>query len=374
MTLPETEVFSQVQPSIIATRGPEAWARRQVVKRRLALGGLCVLLAGAMIWGIGAGAVHIAPGEVAALLGQRVGLGEAAVSEPKPTILWSLRVPRVLLAVLVGSALGLGGAVVQSLFRNPLAEPSLIGISGGAAAAVVLFMVLGASLPWLAGLTEYLIPVAAFLGGMAAVIVVYRLATTNMHTHVSTLVLAGIMINALTGAIMSLMIFLADDAQLRSITFWAMGSLGGARWQTLALIAPCIVPGLVILPLMARTLNVMALGETEASHLGVRVQRMKTLMVLLVALGVGGAVAASGIIGFIGLIVPHLLRMAFGPDHQLLLPGSALLGASLLLAADVLARVLAAPMELPIGILTAMVGAPFFIWLLLRDRGRRSFT
>jgi iron complex transport system permease protein len=261
---------------------------------------------------------------------------------------------------------------MQGLFRNPLADPSLIGVSSGAALAAVVTIVLGPVLMggWADALGPFLLPAAAFAGGVGATVLVYRLGTRNGQTSVATMLLAGIAINALAGAGTGLMTFIADDDQLRDLTFWTLGSLGGATWTQLAVVGPCLLGGMVAAPLLARPLNALLLGEGEAFHLGIDTERTKKQVVTLAALVVGAAVAVSGVIGFIGLVVPHLLRLAVGPDHRVLIPGSALLGGALLLGADVLARTIVAPAELPIGIVTALVGAPFFLWLLLRDRNR----
>jgi iron complex transport system permease protein len=230
----------------------------------------------------------------------------------------------------------------------------------------------------LSGVTALLgslaLPAAAFLGGVVATLIIYRLATLSGRTSVPTMLLAGIAINALCGAVIGLMTFIATDDQLRDITFWSLGSLGRASWSLIATLLPFTL--LTLLPLLfgARSLNALLLGEAEAGHLGVNVERVKLAVIVLVALGVGAGVAAAGVIGFLGLVVPHLIRLALGPDHRLLLPGSALLGASLLVGADLLARTVAVPAEVPIGIVTALVGGPFFLWLLLRDRRRTSLS
>ena len=341
----------------------------RAVSARWALPGLAALLVGALLLSLGAGSVAIAPGEALAIVGAKLGLGAAeGVSPQQELVLLDVRLPRVLLGVLVGAALGVSGAVMQGLFRNPLAEPGLVGVSAGSALGAVAFIVLGGSLALspLAGAVA--LPVAAFAGGLVATALVYRLATRGGRTAVATLLLAGVALAALAGAGTGLLLFVADDAQLRTITFWSLGSLGGATWTALAGAAPLLLLALVAAPRLARPLNALLLGEAEAFHLGVRVEREKRVAVGVAALGVGAAVAVSGVIGFVGLVVPHLGRLALGPDHRRLLPASALLGATLLLLADLAARTLVAPAELPIGILTALVGAPFFLWLLLRER------
>ena len=337
------------------------------------LGGLVLLLGGAVVLGLGVGAVAISPGQVLAILGESVGLSLPWAYESRQAlVLTAIRLPRVLLGMGVGGGLAVSGAVMQGLFRNPLADPSLIGVSSGAALAAVVTIVLGPVLMggWADALGPFLLPAAAFAGGVGATVLVYRLGTRNGQTSVATMLLAGIAINALAGAGTGLMTFIADDDQLRDLTFWTLGSLGGATWTQLAVVGPCLLGGMVAAPFLARPLNALLLGEGEAFHLGIDTERTKKQVVTLAALVVGAAVAVSGVIGFIGLVVPHLLRLAVGPDHRVLIPGSALLGGALLLGADVLARTIVAPAELPIGIVTALVGAPFFLWLLLRDRNR----
>jgi len=365
-TAEEAEAPSHPQ---YADRMQERHRRRS----RLVLGGLVVLLVVAVGAGLAVGAVGISPGQVLAILGDRVGVSLPWEFERRQAlVLTSIRLPRVLLAIGVGGGLAVSGALMQGLFRNPLADPSLIGVSSGAALAAVVTIVLGSTVfgAWSDVLGAFLLPAAAFTGGVVATFIVYRLATREGQTSVTTMLLAGIAINALAAAGTGLMIFIADDDQLRDLTFWTLGSVGGATWTRLAVVGPCLLGGMLAAPLLARPLNALLLGESEAGHLGIRTEQVKKIVITLAALVVGAAVAVSGVIGFIGLVVPHLLRLAVGPDHRILIPGSALLGGGLLLGADLLARTIVAPAELPIGIVTALVGAPFFLWLLLRDRNR----
>ncbi len=286
-------------------------------------------------------------------------------------ILWEVRLPRIAMGALVGAALAVSGAVMQGLFRNPLADPGIVGVSAGAGLGAITAIVLGGLLPpalqSLIGL--YTVPLAAFLGGWASVLLLYGVATRGGRTSVATMLLAGIALGALSGAVSGLMVYAADDQQLRDLTFWGLGSLAGATWAKLATAAPIIGLALVAATTLGRGLNGLAFGEATALHLGIPVQRTKTLAILTVAGATGAAVAVSGGIGFVGIVVPHLLRLATGPDHGPLLINSALLGASLLLGADILSRLLIAPAELPIGIVTAVLGAPVFLWILLRRRG-----
>jgi iron complex transport system permease protein len=256
---------------------------------------------------------------------------------------------------------------MQGLFRNPLADPGLIGVSAGATFAAITAIVLGEALVGAAALI-YLLPIGAFLGGLIATITLYLIATRRGRTSVATMLLGGIAIAALMMAASGVLIFMSNDQQLRELTFWSLGSLGGASWPKIIAIIPFIALGLVLALGFAGGFNALALGEAEARHLGIPVQRLKRIAIVAVALLTGTAVAVSGSIGFIGIIVPHLLRLAIGPDHRFLLPVSVLFGAVLLTAADMVSRTIVAPAELPIGIVTALLGAPFFLWILLRNR------
>lgn len=326
-------------------------------RRRTALIALAALLAASALWSLAHGAIDIPASQVVGAIGRWLG-GEASSGDDN--VILMLRLPRLLLAMLVGSALASGGATMQGLFRNPLADPGLIGVSAGAAlGAVAAIVIAGSSGSWL-------VAVLAFVGGLAATSLVYVLG--RRRSGVANLLLAGIAINAIAMAGVGLLTYLASENQLRDLTFWSLGSLGGASWTRLATVAPWILLPLLCLPKAAHALNALLLGESEASLLGFRPERLQPLLVGLVALAVAAAVAFSGVIGFVGLVVPHLLRMVFGPDHRFLLPASALGGAILLVAADALARTVVAPGELPIGVLTALVGGPFFLWLLLRRR------
>ncbi|WP_298493641.1 iron ABC transporter permease [uncultured Maritimibacter sp.] len=296
--------------------------------------------------------------------------GDAVDLRTKVVIL-DIRLPRLALGLLVGASLAVSGVVMQGLFRNPLADPGLVGVSAGAGLGAIVAIVLGGLLPpALAAAMGYaLVPIAAFAGSWLSVIVLYALATRGGQTSVATMLLAGIALAALVGAVSGTLIYMADDAQLRTLTFWSMGSLGGATWGKVAAAAPLMLAGLIAAPFLARGLNALALGEPAARHMGVDVQVLKRVAVVTVAAAVGSAVAVSGGIGFLGIVVPHLLRLSIGPDHRYLLINSALLGAIILTLADMVARVVVAPAELPIGIVMAVIGGPFFLWILMRRRG-----
>jgi iron complex transport system permease protein len=281
-------------------------------------------------------------------------------------IIGQIRLPRVLLAAVMGAILAMSGAAMQGLFRNPLADPSLIGVVSGASLGASLVIVAGSNLlEGYLGLT--LVSAGAFVGGVLAVLFVYNLATSANGTSVATMLLAGIAITALSGALGSLLEFFASNNMLRRISLWKMGGLDGANYPRLVLASLVSGTLLVVLPRYSRALNALLLGESEARHLGINVDRVKVSLIVWVAIGVGTSVAMVGTIAFVGLVVPHIVRMIAGPDHRYLLPASALAGALLLVVADILSRVLVAPTELPVGVITALVGVPFFI-SLLRNR------
>ena len=301
----------------------------------------------------GVGAYQILPWKIPRIL---------FLQEDGFAVLLYVRFPRVVLAALVGAMLAISGTTLQGIFRNPLAAPGLIGITAGAGLGASLWIVLiggGALGIW--GL-----PIAAFACGMVVTIGVWKISETQGKVHTVTLLLAGIALNSLAGACIGLMTFLADDEQLRSLTFWLLGGFGGATWSVVLVTLPIAIVGLFVLLQQASALNAISLGESEAYHLGVPTESLKRISVFGVALTVGAAVSAAGGIGFVGLVVPHLLRLMGGADHRYVLPGSALGGAILLILADLFSRNVVVPAELPVGVVTALIGGPFFLWLLIR--------
>jgi iron complex transport system permease protein len=312
------------------------------------------------------GAYQISLKSVISILFNIVGLNLGEFTVAEANVLMGIRLPRILMGILIGGGLGLAGAALQGLFRNPLVEPGLIGVSSGGAFFAVVFIVFGASLTSITPLFSLIgLPLFAFLGGLLVTLLVYNISSYSGKTDISVLILAGVAINALMGALIGLVLFYADDAALRNFTFWSLGDLGGSNWSKLGIAAVLILPALTFIMRLFPQLNAMALGEREAYHMGVNIQYVKYVLFLASALIVGTAVSMSGTIGFVGLVVPHLIRLGFGADHRLVLPGSFLLGAILLSAADLLARNLVRPAELPIGIITALLGAPFFIYLIV---------
>lgn len=344
--------------------------RSAITDRRMVLfAALAVLLVLVSILGLGLGATGVPASRVLAVVADAL-TGHAATGGDALIIL-QVRLPRLLLGLLIGAALASSGALMQGLFRNPLADPGLIGVSAGAALAAAATIVLGDRLlaPLIGALPFSALPVGAFAGGLITMLGLYLIATRRGRTSIATMLLAGVAFDALAGAGMGLFSYLSDDRQLRDLTFWTLGSLSGATWTKVVAITPFVLPTLLAMPFLARGLNALSLGEAEAFHLGIPVQRVKAAAILLVAVAVGASVAAAGMIGFVGIVVPHVLRLMAGADHKVLLPASALLGAALLVSADTVARIIVAPAELPIGILTAAIGAPFFLWLLLRRQG-----
>ena len=281
-------------------------------------------------------------------------------------VVWQIRMPRVCLSLLVGACLAVSGAMVQGLFRNPLADPSLIGVSGGAAVGAAFAIVLGGTWGWFA--PSWNLPLFAFIGGALVTALVYRLGVGALGTSVATMLLAGVAINAMTSACISYLATTAEDVRLRNLVYWLMGSFNVASWEKVSWVAPFALLSLAMIPVLWKGLNALLLGESEARHLGIRVERLRLWVIVLAALAVGVSVASVGVIGFVGLVVPHIVRLMLGPDHRWLLSGSALLGATLLSLADLAARLVVEPQELPVGVLTAALGAPFFLFLVVQRR------
>jgi len=286
-------------------------------------------------------------------------------------VLVDIRLPRVFLAVLVGLAFGISGAMMQTLFKNPLADPSLIGVSAGASAGVVIFMLLGSFLPTFlySGFLSYLsLPLSAFLGAIITILAIYKLATIYNKVAITVMLLAGIAINAMLGALVGLFTYLSSEEELKSFTFWTMGSLANGDMKAILTIFPIVIITLLFAISKQVELNLMLLGEDEAKNSGVNAEVLKKMIILFVSLAVAVSVAFCGIIGFVGLVVPHISRILVCSNHKYYLPLSAILGSFILLWADSLARTIISPAELPIGIITALLGAPFFLWLLIKNR------
>lgn len=331
---------------------------------RLALPLLVAALLVSCLVALAVGAYSIPLGEVVAALWRGVTGEPLTVAD---SVIVDIRAPRVALAVIVGASLATAGVVMQGIFANPLAEPGLVGVSSGAAVAAVVAIVLG-----LTAIGFWILPLAAMIGGLLVTAGVYIMARVEGRTEVVTLILTGVAVNAFAGALIGLLMSVSDDAELRSITFWTLGSLSAATWSTVLLVLPLAAVGLLVAPRLARSLDLLALGENTAAHLGVDIERLRKVAIVLTAALTAAAVAVAGIIGFIGLVVPHAVRLVLGPGHRLLLPASALAGATLLVLADLMARTVVAPREIPLGVLTALIGSPVFFLLLRREHRRRG--
>lgn len=334
------------------------------------LGVLSLALLITLIFAMAIGTVGIEPAQIVAILGKRVfgldlGMTWSAAEE---SIIWQIRLPRVLGAAIVGAGLACAGVVFQGLLRNPMADPYLLGTSGGAALAATIAF----AIPFTLGFVVYgLVPIAAFFGALIAVLIVYRLAHIGTHTPITTLLLAGFAVSSMLGALMSAMMLLSRGT-LERVVLWTLGGVSASGWGMLLAVTPLIALGCVLAFALSNDLNAFLLGEEQAAALGVNVEPKKFALLGVGALMTGAAVALSGLVGFVGLIVPHFVRIVLGPNHRLLLPASFLCGAIFLVIADLIARTVLAPQEIPLGVITALVGAPFFI-LLLR-RAKRDYT
>lgn len=340
-------------------------ALRHVLGRVGLLGGLAVLLLVAIVIAAGHGQLDVPPSEVVGSVLHRLGLdiGPLPHHPQGENTLWNVRFPRVAMACLAGACLATAGALMQGVFGNPLAEPGVVGVSSGAALAAATIIVTGWSF---AG--SWTVAVAAFFGGLVTTLLVYTTARDGGRTEVVTLVLTGVALNAMTSAGLAFLMFAGDQQAREEIVFWTLGSLNGSRWEYVGVSAPLAAVGLVAAMLMARQLDLLALGDRAARHVGVDVERLRIRVIVVVAVLTAAAVAFCGIIAFVGLVVPHLIRLIAGPGHRLLVPASALGGAVLLVFADLWARTAIAYADLPLGMLTALVGGPFFFWLIRRAR------
>ncbi len=338
--------------------------RTTLVFTTLVLGLLILAVVSACI-----GQVPTSPAEVLGSIAHRIGLdlGPLPAHPAGDVTLWQVRFPRVVLAIVVGAGLACSGALLQGVFANPLAEPGVIGVSSGAAVGASMVIVTGGAF-----VSGSAVAAAAFATGLVTTILVYLLARSDGRTEVVTLVLTGVAINAVAGGLIAFFTFVADPAARDQIVFWQLGSLNGATWQAVSVVTPMAVVGVTVSMLLARRLDLLSLGESAAAHLGVNVERLRQVAIVVVALLVSASVAFTGIILFVGLVVPHLMRMVVGPGHRLLIPASVLCGAIVLLAADLGARTLVPNADLPLGMLTSLIGGPFFFWMLRRTRRQQG--
>lgn len=321
------------------------------------------------------GAVSVSVSEVFSVVGGKLGFSNTQMNSQHEAIVWNIRLPRILMSVSVGAALACSGVVLQGLLRNPLADPGLLGISTGAAfTAALYFVFFGSFFVVGSALSEAVLPIFSFVGSTIICYVTFGLAKGSNQTHVANLLLAGIAINALCGALTGLLTYLADDAQLRNLTFWTLGSFGKATWTNTGIMMCITTVVLLLFYLMFKPLNALVLGEKESNLIGVPVEKLKRRIIFLTSLAVGVSVAFCGVISFVGLVIPHILRLLGGSDHRFLIPASALGGALLLCWSDALARTIASPAEVPVGIITSLIGAPTFIYLILREKKKNTYA
>mgnify|MGYP001137050932 CR=1 FL=1 len=341
--------------------------RTPAARRTLVLSLIAVLLVGGVLASFALGQLPISPAQLVGSVLRAVGVDNAwAPTDPliEGTI-WQVRLPRLALSVLVGALLSVAGVVMQAVFGNPLAEPGIVGVSSGAALGAAAAIAFGA-----AALGGWTVAAAAFVGGFLATLLVYATARSRGRTEVVTLLLTGIAVNAFASAGLALILFASHSASREQIVFWQLGSLNGSRWSDVLVVVAIGAPATAVALRLARRYDLLALGERTAAHLGVRVERLRVVSIVVVALVTGVAVAFAGIIAFVGLVVPHLIRMLLGPSHGTLLVGSVLGGAALLVWADLVARTAIPGSDLPIGMLTSIIGGPFFFWPIRRNRAK----
>ena len=340
--------------------------RQSGVMTRLAASSFVILLlvlATALV-SLSLGPVNIAAGRVASIVLSYVGLDFTAFGRTEQLIIEQIRLPRIVVGALVGMALGVAGATMQGLFRNPMADPGIIGVSAGGAVGAVAAIATG-----MTGLFFLALPIFAFVGAMGASFLVYGIAAVGGRFSIATLLLAGVAVNAFLGAVVSaIIILLPDNGALREILFWLAGGLDSRSWDHVRISAPLVLVGTAVIVVMTRDLNLLTLGDDEARSMGIRVDAARVSLLAAAAMVTGAAVAVSGIIAFVGLVTPHVLRLILGPDHRVLVPMSALGGATFVILADTVARVIIQPAELRVSIITAFVGAPFFIFLLIKNK------
>ena len=291
-------------------------------------------------------------------------------------VLLDIRIPRLILAILVGAGLGMSGAILQGLFRNPLIDPGFIGVSSGAAVGA-LFAIMFSQFFYFyfdTNISNFLLPILAMSGSFITTFIIYRISKSAYKTNIMTMLLAGIAVNALSGSIIGLFINFTSDLELRSFTFWTLGGLDTADWQVVSIVALFILSSIIFIYSIRNKLDIFMLGDAQAHHLGVNVESLKKKIILFSAIIVGISVAFCGMIGFIGLVTPHLIRLFIGPKHKYLIPGSALLGSIILVISDLISKTIISPAQLPIGVITSLIGAPFFIFLILKQKNKIGYA
>ena len=294
------------------------------------------------------------------------------------SVLWEIRIPRIVLGIMVGLALASSGAILQGLFRNPLVDPGFIGVSSGAAVGAMIGIMflspLLILLPFLKYLDSFILPILAVIGAFTTTMIIYKMSKISKKTNIMAMLLAGIAINALAGSIIGLFVSISSDSELRSFTFWTLGGLDNANWKVSIISSILILISFLIIYNIRKQLDVFMLGDAEAHHLGINVEFLKKKVILIASTMVGISVSFCGMIGFIGLVTPHIIRLFIGPKHKYLIPGSALLGAILLIFSDLISKTIIAPAQLPVGVITSIIGAPFFIWLIFSQKRRFGYS
>ena len=350
---------------VVGANALRSYRQSGVVTRLTASSSVILLLVfGTALASLSLGPVNISTDRVASVILSYIGLDFASFTRTELLVIEQIRLPRIAVGALVGMALGVAGATMQGLFRNPMADPGIIGVSAGGAVGAVVAIATG-----ITGLFFLALPAFAFVGALGASFLVYGIAAIGGRFSMATLLLAGVAVNAFLGAIVSaIIILLPDNGALREILFWLAGGLDSRSWEHVRISAPLILAGTAVIAIMARDLNLLTLGDDEARSMGIRVGFTRVTLLGAAALVTGSAVAVSGTIAFVGLVTPHILRLVLGPDHRVLVPMSALGGAAFVILADTVARTVIQPAELPVSIITAFVGAPFFIFLLIKNK------
>ena len=341
---------------------------------------LVVLLLVISFMSIAFGPVSISAGQMFDIILHKLGLSLSkagfSFSSTHESVLWDIRMPRILLGILVGLGLGCAGAILQGLFRNPLVDPGFIGVSSGAAVGAMVTIMFSSIISryFYNFLIPFMLPILAMIGAFFTTMLIYRMSKVSNKTNIMAMLLSGIAINALSGSIIGLFVSISSDAQLRSFTFWTLGGLDNASWKIVGICSLFILTSFFVIYGIRRQLDIFMLGDAEAHHLGVKVESLKKKIILIASIMVGVSVSFCGMIGFIGLVTPHLIRLFIGPKHKYLIPGSALLGAILLVFSDLISKTVISPAQLPVGVVTSAIGAPFFIWLIFQQKGRIGYS
>ena len=329
---------------------------------------------------IGLGPVNISLNQIFNILFYKIGLlsdqSNLNFSSIHESVLWNIRIPRIILGILVGLGLGSAGAILQGLFRNPLVDPGFIGVSSGAAVGAMIAIMFSSMIAnyFIQSFIPFILPMLAIIGAFITTMIIYRMSKVANKTNIMAMLLSGIAINALSGAIIGLFVSISSDSELRSFTFWTLGGLDNASWLVVGISALFILTTFLIIYISRKQLDIFMLGDAEANNLGVNVEKLKKRIIVVASIMVGISVSFCGMIGFIGLVTPHLIRLFIGPKHKFLIPGSALLGSILLLLSDLISKTIIAPAQLPVGVITAIIGAPFFIWLIFNQKARMGYS